>query len=66
MHTIPVGSSPSDIGTGAGAVWVADTLDGTVSRIDPSTERVVRDDYGRTPADRGDVRRRLGLGDERG
>ena len=37
-QTIGVGSGPSAVAYGAGAVWVANTLDGTVSRIDPSTE----------------------------
>ena len=29
------------IATGAGGVWVANRLDGTVSRIDPSTSALV-------------------------
>src|SRR3984957_3498376 len=36
-ETIPVGSSPSGNTTGNGAVWVADSLDDTVTRIDPTT-----------------------------
>src|SRR5207244_1422332 len=41
VQTIGVGSSPSGITTGNGAVWVANSLDGTVSRIDPGTNTVV-------------------------
>jgi YVTN family beta-propeller protein len=37
---IPVGQGPSDIAVGEGAVWVANYLDGTVSRIDPATNAV--------------------------
>ena len=37
---IRVGALPSAIATGAGAVWVADGGDGTVSRIDPVTYHV--------------------------
>ena len=33
--TIPVGSAPSGVAVGAGAVWVANSGDGTVSKIDP-------------------------------
>ena len=35
--TIPVGTAPSGVAVGAGAVWVANSGDGTVSRIDPRT-----------------------------
>jgi YVTN family beta-propeller protein len=38
---IPVGAGPTDIAVGAGSVWVANYLDGTVSRIDPATDSVV-------------------------
>jgi streptogramin lyase len=34
---IPVGSRPSGIAVGKGAVWVADSGDGTVTRIDPGS-----------------------------
>ena len=37
VQTIAVGSRPSGITTGGGAVWVANSLDGTVFRIDPAT-----------------------------
>ena len=36
-----MGSAPGGIAVGAGAVWVANTLDGSVSRIDPETNAVV-------------------------
>ena len=50
VDTIPVGSGPSGITTGAGAVWVVNSLDGTVSRIDPGTNTVVqRIPVGSTP-----------------
>ena len=35
---IPVGNGPSGVAVGAGAVWVANRRDGTVSRIDPDTD----------------------------
>ena len=41
MPAVSVGRGASGIVAGAGAVWVANTLDGTVSRIDPATRRVV-------------------------
>src|SRR4029077_18323654 len=40
--TIQVGNGPSGITTGAGAVWVVNSLDATVSRIDPATDTVVQ------------------------
>jgi YVTN family beta-propeller protein len=40
MATIPVGRSPGAIAVAADAVWVANGGDGTVSRIDPDTDRV--------------------------
>ena len=47
----PVGSTPSGIALGKGAVWVANSLDGTVSRIDPGTNTVVQTiDVGNGPA----------------
>jgi YVTN family beta-propeller protein len=35
-----VGQSPSAIAAGADSLWVANTGDGTVSRIDPETRSV--------------------------
>ena len=37
-----MGASPAGIAVGDGAVWVANTADGTVSRIDPQTNKVVK------------------------
>ena len=41
MAAIPVGRRPSAIAAGASAVWVANTLDGTVKSIDPATSSVI-------------------------
>ena len=41
LATIAVGARPGTPVIGAGAVWVPNTGDGTVSRIDPSTNRNV-------------------------
>jgi YVTN family beta-propeller protein len=38
---ITVGRSPQGIDTGKDSVWVANALDGTLSRIDARTRRVV-------------------------
>jgi YVTN family beta-propeller protein len=38
---VPLGTSPSALATGDGAVWVAHYNEGTVSRIDPATRAVV-------------------------
>ena len=38
--TVPVGSSPSSVAAGDGAVWVANYNDDTVSRIDQATHSV--------------------------
>lgn len=40
VQTIQVGSDPTEVAAGAGAVWVANTGDGTVSRIDPRSGAV--------------------------
>jgi YVTN family beta-propeller protein len=39
---VPVGQSPSGITYGAGSIWVANTGDGTVSRIDPHSHAVTQ------------------------
>jgi YVTN family beta-propeller protein len=41
VATIPVGRAPWGVAVGSGAVWVANTVGGTVSRVDPGTNRVV-------------------------
>jgi serine/threonine protein kinase/DNA-binding beta-propeller fold protein YncE len=38
---IPVGEGPLRLATSAGAVWVTSASDGTLSRIDPDTRKVV-------------------------
>jgi len=39
--SVGVGSNPSSIVVGGGAVWVANSSDGTISRVDPKTGAVV-------------------------
>ena len=58
-----MGRGASGVAAGHGAVWVVNTLDGTLSRVDPRTRRVVATvDVG--PAPRAvAVATRLGLGD---
>ncbi len=41
VATITVGAAPEQVALGAGSVWVANSGDGTVSRIDPATNKVV-------------------------
>ncbi len=41
LEGITVGNGPIGVATGAGSVWVADAQGGTVSRVDPSTLRVL-------------------------
>ena len=49
--SIRVGDEPAALAVGAGAVWVANSGDGTVSRIDTATNEVVRTiDVGSAPA----------------
>ena len=40
-RTIEVGGRPAGVAVGAGAVWVANSRDGTVTRVDPATGDVV-------------------------
>jgi YVTN family beta-propeller protein len=47
---VPVGSSPSSAAVGAGALWVANYSDDTVSRIDPATHAVQTIQAGATPS----------------
>jgi len=42
LATITVGARPATPVIGAGAVWVPNTGDGTISKIDPSTNSVVK------------------------
>ena len=47
LAEIPVGNGPSAIAVGEGAVWVADTPDNEVVRIDPTTNAGRDDDRSR-------------------
>ena len=40
-ESIRVGDGPVDIAVGAGGVWVANSREGTVSRIDPQSKQVI-------------------------
>jgi branched-chain amino acid transport system substrate-binding protein len=47
-----VGTSPSNVAVGAGAVWVLNADDQTVSRIDPGTRQITKTfSTGQTPTD---------------
>ena len=37
LATVPLGAAPSSVAVGAGAVWVLDANDKTISAIDPET-----------------------------
>jgi len=39
---VPIGSAPTAVTFGDGAVWTANSADGTISRIDPNTRSVVK------------------------
>ena len=49
VRTIPVGDGPEGIAVGQGKVWVANSLDGTVQAIDPTTGAVTGVDVGQSP-----------------
>ncbi len=42
LAQVPIGNRPDGIAFGEGAIWAANTTDGTVSRIDPKTRAVVQ------------------------
>jgi YVTN family beta-propeller protein len=49
---VPVGHEPSAISAGGGAVWVANSGDGTVSRLDAGSGKVIATvDVGSNPSD---------------
>ncbi len=48
-RSISVGSGPSGIAFGLGAVWVANATDGTVSRVDPESGTAVQIPVGNDP-----------------
>ena len=62
---INVGTGPTAIALGDGSVWVANSLDGTVSRIDPQTDHVDGDDPGRRRPQRDRGRHGRGVGRQR-
>ena len=68
LHRTPVGSDPTSVAVGAGGVWVSDEQDGTVTRIDPRTNRRGQDDHGRRERSRHRrrCRQRVGGGAVRG
>ena len=49
VQAISVGSGPTGIDFGAGSLWVANSLDGTISRIDPETNSVTATRPGTAP-----------------
>jgi YVTN family beta-propeller protein len=49
VTTIPVEARPANVAVGEGAVWVANTRHGTVSRIDPATRKVTTIKVGLRP-----------------
>jgi virginiamycin B lyase len=42
VDSIPVGRKPTAVAVAEGAVWVVNRGNGTVSKIDPGTEKVER------------------------
>ena len=42
VASIPVGSRPVTVAAGAGAIWVGDARDGTVTQVDPETKTAVK------------------------
>jgi YVTN family beta-propeller protein len=42
LAPVAVGRGAAGVAEGGGAVWVANAIDGTVSRIDPRARRVVK------------------------
>src|SRR6185503_13507892 len=55
VETIPVGKSPRFIAAGAGAVWTLNQGDGSVSRVDPKTNKVVATIEVGVPGNGGDI-----------
>jgi len=55
LGTIPVGPSPRFLAVGFDSVWVLNQGDGTVSRIDPVTNRVIATIQLEIPGAGGDI-----------
>ena len=49
LATVPLGAAPSSVAVGAGAVWVLDANDKTISAIDPETRSRERSSAPRPP-----------------
>ncbi|MGO9751531.1 MAG: hypothetical protein ACLP8S_30160 [Solirubrobacteraceae bacterium] len=62
MTSIPVGDGPTGITVGDGAVWVVDSLDDRLVRIDPGTQSLTETIPGGAVTHRRRVRRRIGMG----
>ena len=62
VQTVRVGAQPTGIAFGGGAIWVANSLDSTLSEIDPISGRRPGHDPAHVGAVRSCVRRRLGMG----
>ena len=63
-ETIPLEGGSAGIAFGAGAAWIANPIADTVSRVDPSQNRVVERISVGVHASRSRLRRRRGLGGE--
>ena len=55
MASIPVGPSPRFLAAGAGAVWTLNQGDGTVSRVDPVSNRLAATIRTDVPGPGGDI-----------
>ena len=62
--SVDVGNEPSAVAAGAGSLWVTNSADGTVTRIDP-VDLVDDDDPGRSRPGRGRRQRGWRVGRQR-
>jgi DNA-binding beta-propeller fold protein YncE len=49
VDTITLGGTPSAVAVGDGSVWVANSNNRSLARIDPKTDRVIRIKLGNRP-----------------
>ena len=50
--SVRIGSNPSSVAVGGGAVWVANSSDGTITKIDPANATILDTiRVGRSPVD---------------